>query len=26
VTLPRADDLTEAIGRIGTFLDGYRGP
>jgi len=23
VTLPRADDLTEAIGRIGTFLDGY---
>jgi alanine-synthesizing transaminase len=24
VTLPRADDLTEAIGRIGTFLDGYR--
>ena len=26
VTLPRADDLTEAIGRIGTFLAGYRGP
>ena len=25
VTLPRADDLTEAIGRIGTFLAGYRG-
>jgi len=24
VTLPRADDLTEAIGRIGAFLDGYR--
>jgi alanine-synthesizing transaminase len=24
VTLPRADDLTEAIGRIGTFLEGYR--
>jgi alanine-synthesizing transaminase len=24
VTLPRADDLREAIGRIGTFLDGYR--
>ncbi len=26
VTLPRADDLTEAIGRIGTFLDTYQGP
>jgi alanine-synthesizing transaminase len=25
VTLPRADDLTEAIGRIGTFLTGYDG-
>ncbi len=24
VTLPRADDLTDAIGRIGTFLDTYR--
>jgi alanine-synthesizing transaminase len=24
VTLPRADDLTEAIRRIGTFLAGYR--
>jgi alanine-synthesizing transaminase len=24
VTLPRVDDLTEAIGRIGTFLEGYR--
>jgi len=24
VTLPRADDLTEAIGRIGTFLAEYR--
>ena len=24
VTLPRADDLTEAIGRIGAFLDDYR--
>ena len=24
VTLPRADDLTEAIGRIGTFLASYR--
>jgi alanine-synthesizing transaminase len=24
VTLPRADDLTEAIGRIGTFLADYR--
>jgi alanine-synthesizing transaminase len=24
VTLPRADDLTEAIGRIGTFLEAYR--
>jgi alanine-synthesizing transaminase len=24
VTLPRADDLTEAIGRIGVFLNGYR--
>src|ERR1700753_1334666 len=23
VTLPRADDLTEAIGRLGTFLAGY---
>ena len=23
VTLPRADDLTEAIGRIGTFLENY---
>ncbi|HJQ44147.1 MAG TPA: pyridoxal phosphate-dependent aminotransferase [Jatrophihabitantaceae bacterium] len=23
VTLPRADDLTEAIGRIGTFLEAY---
>ena len=25
VTLPRADDLTEAIGRIGTFLEHYKG-
>jgi alanine-synthesizing transaminase len=25
VTLPRADDLTEAIGRIGEFLTGYGG-
>jgi alanine-synthesizing transaminase len=25
VTLPRADDLTDAIGRIGAFLDSYRG-
>ncbi|MEO8887680.1 MAG: pyridoxal phosphate-dependent aminotransferase [Jatrophihabitantaceae bacterium] len=25
VTLPRVDDLTEAIGRIGTFLSGYDG-
>jgi alanine-synthesizing transaminase len=25
VTLPRADDLTEAIGRIGEFLSHYRG-
>jgi alanine-synthesizing transaminase len=25
VTLPRADDLTDAIGRIGTFLAAYRG-
>ncbi len=25
VTLPRADDLTEAIGRIGTFLSDYDG-
>ena len=25
VTLPRADDLTEAIGRIGAFLDTYGG-
>jgi alanine-synthesizing transaminase len=25
VTLPRADDLTEAIGRIGEFLRGYEG-
>ena len=25
VTLPRADDLTEAIGRIGQFLAGYDG-
>ncbi len=25
VTLPRADDLTEAIGRIGAFLDTYQG-
>jgi alanine-synthesizing transaminase len=25
VTLPRADDLTEAIGRLGTFLAGYDG-
>ncbi len=25
VTLPRADDLTEAIGRIGTFLEAYDG-
>jgi alanine-synthesizing transaminase len=25
VTLPRADDLTEAIGRIGAFLEGYDG-
>jgi alanine-synthesizing transaminase len=24
VTLPRADDLTDAIGRIATFLGGYR--
>jgi alanine-synthesizing transaminase len=24
VTLPRADDLTEAIGRIATFLEAYR--
>jgi alanine-synthesizing transaminase len=24
VTLPRADDLTEAIGRIGTYLSAYR--
>jgi alanine-synthesizing transaminase len=24
VTLPHADDLTEAIGRIAAFLDGYR--
>jgi alanine-synthesizing transaminase len=24
VTLPRADDLTDAIGRIGAFLQGYR--
>ena len=24
VTLPRADDLTEAIGRIGAFLAEYR--
>jgi alanine-synthesizing transaminase len=24
VTLPRADDLTEAIGRVGAFLDDYR--
>jgi alanine-synthesizing transaminase len=24
VTLPRVDDLTEAIGRIGTFLETYR--
>jgi alanine-synthesizing transaminase len=24
VTLPRADDLTEAIGRIGIFLEAYR--
>ena len=24
VTLPRADDLTEAIGRVGEFLDDYR--
>ncbi|WP_329175236.1 pyridoxal phosphate-dependent aminotransferase [Streptomyces sp. NBC_01477] len=26
VTLPRAEDLTEAIGRIGRFLDGYAQP
>ncbi|WUH91269.1 pyridoxal phosphate-dependent aminotransferase [Streptomyces sp. NBC_00433] len=26
VTLPRAEDLTEAIGRIGRFLDGYSQP
>ena len=25
VTLPRADDLKDAIGRIGEFLSGYRG-
>jgi alanine-synthesizing transaminase len=25
VTLPRADDLTDAIGRIGSFLDSYHG-
>jgi alanine-synthesizing transaminase len=25
VTLPRVDDLTDAIGRIGTFLAGYSG-
>lgn len=25
VTLPRADDLRDAIGRLGTFLAGYRG-
>ncbi len=25
VTLPHANELTEAIGRIGAFLDGYRG-
>jgi alanine-synthesizing transaminase len=25
VTLPRSDDLTDAIGRIGTFLEDYRG-
>lgn len=25
VTLPRVDDLTEAIGRLGTFLGEYRG-
>ena len=25
VTLPRSEDLTEAIGRIGTFLSGYDG-
>jgi len=25
VTLPRADDLTDAIGRLGAFLDSYRG-
>ena len=25
VTLPRADDLTDAIGRLGTFLADYRG-
>jgi alanine-synthesizing transaminase len=25
VTLPRSDDLTDAIGRIGAFLDDYRG-
>jgi alanine-synthesizing transaminase len=24
VTLPRVDDLTEAIGRIGAFLETYR--
>jgi alanine-synthesizing transaminase len=24
VTLPRADDLTEAIGRLGTFLESYQ--
>jgi alanine-synthesizing transaminase len=26
VTLPRAEDLTDAIGRIGRFLDGYGQP
>jgi alanine-synthesizing transaminase len=25
VTLPRADDLSDAIGRLGTFLDSYHG-
>ena len=25
VTLPRADDLTEAIGRLGSFLESYEG-
>ena len=25
VTLPRADDLTDAIGRLGAFLSTYRG-